>query len=207
MPLKAEEQKKNSSQSAASDQAKFVLYQYFWVIDILVALIVLAAGTLFFLLPRYRAIESDAQLQQVSETINKKSEYLGELRGIIKLYEDISPENKSKINAIVNNTSDEASLVSELDYLVSKHGGSSTVKPVPTDASFRPDVLSNNQRQGGLSRQITKTVVEVADISYNGLQGILRDIESNLRIMDVIRVEYNPGAHSARLEILTYQTK
>lgn len=200
-------QKEAKTRSVLSDQAKFLSYHYFWVVDALVIIAVLAAGYYFLLLTKYKEIYSGAQIVQAQADYESKSKYLAELRGVFKLYEGIKPADKDKINKIVDNTNDRAELMNEFNFIITSNFASAIVDPQPTDANFRLDAISDNKKTGDLRRKIMRSSINITGVSYESLMKMIRTMETNLRIMDISRIEYYPQREAALLEVLTYQAQ
>ncbi|MEI6378620.1 MAG: hypothetical protein WCO55_03090 [Candidatus Falkowbacteria bacterium] len=207
MPPKVEEQKAPANHAVMSDQVTFLIYHYFWAIDVLLVLIIVAIGYFFLLVPKYSDIYSGAAIVQEQNKYDTKLKYLEELRTVRKLFSEIKAEDKAKISQIMNYNNDPVELSNEYGYIVKLNNGKAVTNPQTADANFKIDPLSDTKRFGTFGRKITRTTVNISDISYSNLQKIIRTMETNLRLMDINKIEYNPQRSIALLEVLTYQAQ
>ena len=168
-------------------------------------LVIVAIGFVFLLMPKYKAIYSGSQIMAEQTKYDKKLKYLEELRNVRRIYDEIKPEDKAKINQIVDNTNDRVELITEFNYIVSSNNANAITDPQLADVNFRVDPISDNKRSGKLNRKIMRTSVNISGVAYPDLLKIVRVMETNLRLMDIDKIEYYPQRNAALLEVLTYQ--
>lgn len=190
------------------EEFKFALYNYFWIVNLLVIIAIFSVGFLFFLMPKYIEISNGAQAKQLNEELESNSKYFQELKAIGKMYEAVNRKDIDRINKIVNYTNEKASLISEFNAITNKYGASVIPEIQVMEPAFSPEALSSNKRSGELwkAKKITKTRLTITNVSYNNLINVIKIMENNLRIMDIVKVDYNPQDNgTAILEVLTYQ--
>ena len=49
--------------------------------------------------------------------------------------------------------------------------------------------------------------MEIIGVNYDGLKKLLATIENNLRLMDVNKIDFDPGARTVTLEVALYYLK
>lgn len=203
--LSAKEQPK---ENLALEQVITYVYRFFWVIDILVVVLVLGLSNWFLLKPKYDEIQSEKELLLQRDEYSKKQEYLSSLTKLGGLYDAIPQADKNKINEIVDMPNEANDLYKELQFLITENKMAPTsIEPVQMDANYEVKSLSGRSGGGPLSgsKKVIKTTIQLSGVTYDNLYRMIERMEYNLRIMDVIKVTFDPFLRTAVLDVLTYK--
>lgn len=201
--------KKQLIPNSVKNQLKFVAVSYFnWLIGAVV-LAVLICGTIFLLKPEYDFINKgqDAIYQQ---SYLNKSEYFKKVIILRNAYQAISQADKDRLDGLVANAKDNKEAVFDQIKTIAANNGlipqtvdvlAAPAKPLnllPGDkATAAGDLLSNMTTQ--------HVVLGLRNVYYDDLINIIHSMETNLRLMDVTRVAFDPSAKTATIEFYTYQ--
>lgn len=213
MPEDINEQDKQiieDNKSMIAEQVTSYVYRFFWLINFIIIIAILALGYYFMLLPMYQKITSNQEIGQKREEYLQSAEYLKQLKELNKFYQGVNQNDKNKINKIVDSNNDSSELMLDVDYMIFEYNRfgmkAKTFNTTPLDKQFQLSELAN--KKGGSYRNnvsIAKSKVVIENASYLGLVGLLKKMELNLRIMDVVAVLYNPKEKVAEIEFITYQ--
>jgi uncharacterized protein (UPF0333 family) len=208
MPNKDTSLKKQVNYDAIAGQLAVTVYKFFWIIIALAVLAVLYVAYIFFLLPEYNKIVSNAEVIKKNDEYLDKLQYYNQLIDLRNAYAKIKPEDKDKINQIVSNINDQNELYREVEYIVNKNGLKvESIEPVTLDSSYDLPNISSQTKQSPLlgNMKLTMTSCKMSDVNYESLLRVLKTFELNLRIMDIIKTEYDPNTRKAAVQFITYQ--
>jgi hypothetical protein len=200
--------KTNAKYGAALNQLSLNVYNWFWLIIIAVCLAVVATGYELFLLPKYNSVVSNEEITSKQQEYIDKLQYYNQLIDLKNTYNKISPEDRDKINQIVSTVNDQNELYREVEYIVKKNGLTvDGIAPVTLDSSYSlPDIYPASKRSPLLNTmKLTMTSCTMSHVNYEALIRVLKTFELNLRIMDVVKVEYDPAKGTAAAQFITYQ--
>ena len=189
-------------------QVSVTVYRFFWVVIILVVLIVLFVAYQFFLLPEYNKIVSNAEVIKKNDEYLDKLQYYNQLIDLRNAYAKITPEDKEKISQIVSNINDQNELYREVEYIVKKNGLKvDAIEPVTLDKTYDLPNISGKAKQSPLlnNMKLTMTSCKMSEVNYDALIRVLKTFELNLRIMDIVKTEYDPATKKASIQFITYQ--
>jgi uncharacterized protein (UPF0333 family) len=208
MPNKEATNKKPVNYDEVVGQLAVTVYKFFWIIIALAVLAVLYVAYLFFLLPEYHKIVSNAEVIKKNDEYLDKLQYYNQLIDLRNAYAKIKPEDKDKINQIVSNINDQNELYREVEYIVNKNGLKvESIEPVTLDSSYDLPNISSQTKQSPLlgNMKLTMTNCQMSNVNYESLIRVLKTFELNLRIMDIVKTEYDPLARKASIQFITYQ--
>lgn len=184
------------------------VYRFFWVVIILAVLIVLFVAYQFFLLPEYNKIVSNAEVIKKNDEYLDKLQYYNQLIDLRNAYAKITPEDKDKISQIVSNINDQNELYREIEYIVKKNGLKvDSIEPVTLDKTYDLPNISGKAKQSPLlsNMKLTMTSCRMSEVNYESFIRVLKTFELNLRIMDIVKTEYDPHTRKASIQFITYQ--
>lgn len=208
MENKEKSTKKVVNYAEISGQIAVVVYRFFWVVIILVVLAVLFVAYQFFLLPEYNKIVSNAEVIKKNDEYLDKLQYYNQLIDLRNAYAKITPEDKDKISQIVSNINDQNELYREVEYIVKKNGLKvDSIDPVTLDATYDLPNISGKAKQSPLlsNMKLTMTACKMSEVNYEAFIRVLKTFELNLRIMDIVKTEYDPLTKKATIQFITYQ--
>lgn len=198
----------------------FFVRFFAWFI-VIVCLAILFSGYWFLLKPKVDSITVDRENLSRDEDYLAKSDYLIKMNEIIKMYNDISREDKNRIEYILSSKYDfprlKTVITRELNVLVESLNPkdkspivnieSIEVVDLDNPADKFPSIVQVDR--GPLVNQIgiAETSVTISGLDYIQFKEIMKELRTNLRLMDVIHLEYDPVAVIAKLKILVYYKK
>lgn len=205
---KPKDKKTDESLRIIGRQLYALLYNFFWVIIAIACAAVLIFGYQMFLLGKYESIVSNREITNKQQEYIDKLQYYNQLVDLRNTYNKISPEDRAKINQIVTTVNNQTELYREAEYIIKKNGLTvESIEPVTLDKSYDLSNISNTPKRSNLlnNMRLTITACKIANVNYESLLRVLRTFELNLRIMDVIKVEYDPAQARASIQFITYQ--
>ena len=183
-------------------------------------LIVLAAG-IYFTFTKDKLAEIKAIRvvnEQYTSAISNADELIKVRDSVLKSYNDISTEDRERIDKIIPNTVDNIRLVIDMNSIGLKRGFSlKNIKAVAASQSGSGTSAQSAQsrstpssvREGSIPNPTLDTVTVSFSVTAPYLQFIefMRDLESSLRIMDLTRLTIATSAngnYDFGVELKTY---
>lgn len=164
---------------------------------ILVMVIFLTAGY-FLIWPEYQKLSDNKnKLVTEKETLENQNRTLADLQKLFNNYEDISAANKEKIMSMLPREVDEPGLFTLLETLAGRNG----MVVLAADITIKDPAADLKN----LGLKEVNLAINLTGGEYFNLKSFLSDLETNLRLMDVISVNYTPEASSIILNIKTYR--
>jgi hypothetical protein len=151
---------------------------------------------------------SNAEVVKKNDEYLDKLQYYNELIGLRNAYAKITPEDKDKISQIVSNINDQNELYREVEYIIKKNGLKvDAIEPVTLDKTYDLPNISGKAKQSPLlnNMKLTMTSCKMSEVNYDSLIRVLKTFELNLRIMDIVKTEYDPKTKKASIQFITYQ--
>lgn len=200
-----------------TDQVATIIYNFFGVLIFITVVLIATLSWIIILQPKFKAINSGEEFIRKTEEYQSQVRYYGILNSIKASYEKISVADKEKIESFVNVSDNVLDLYSEIEYLARINNWSADkIDNKPMDDNFEIVNLSSSNKRNNLLAQ-TKvwrtTLTLLGDksrdpkASYANLKRLVLAMESNLRLMDIQRIAFDPLNHSATIELLTYTRK
>ncbi len=178
----------------------FLIKHFRWIIFAII-IIIFVGGYFIFILPKYNQIVRDVQLQadELEKKYSFRQQYLTQLIHLKVAYKQISQENKDKIEAMLPSSPKVEDLISEIETISLKNGLTLTnlsVEPAEAIGEKTGEILN------GVAN--VKITMEIVGTDYYALKNILKTIENNLRLMDIISVNYLVGDKKTSLVLQAY---
>lgn len=186
-----------------------------------IILIVLAIGT-------YMTF-TRAKLVEVNEVRAVNSQYISAIANadqlvkvrdsVLKDYNALSDEDRTRLDKMLPNTVDNIRLIIDLNSIALKHGFSlknikAAAPNVNKAAPSTPQPQDTGRGTGGGATSIPTPTLDTVMVSfsvtapYQQFIDLLRDLEANLRIMDVTHLSVSvgtaPGTYDFGVELKTY---
>jgi hypothetical protein len=169
-------------------------------------------GLIFILIPKYQQTVKlvDSLNQQQTLDVKAKQQELEKINQLIATYSKIDKKYIDKIDSVVPLSENKEELFSELSYLVSVNQlflnsvSLSTVSLyensglLPVDRADK-DIIDNLQ-------EVTVSI-SVKGTNYQSFKNFLSALENNLRLMDVVSIQFDPQGENASLVINVYYYK
>ncbi len=180
-----------------SEEKKEKKQTSFSLIVILIMAIFLAAGY-FLIWPEYQKLSDDRnKLAGEKETLASQNKTLVDLQKLFNNYEVISEANKEKILSMLPREVDEPGLFTLIETLAEKN------KMVALAIDISEKDSSADLKNLGLKE--VHLAINLTGGEYTDLKNFLGDLQTNLRLLDVISLNYTPEAGSTILNIKTYR--
>ncbi|MEA3463560.1 MAG: type 4a pilus biogenesis protein PilO [Patescibacteria group bacterium] len=199
-----------------------LLIKYFKWLIFGVLTIILAAGYFLLIQPKYKQVAKDAE--SISEGKQLKyltqQKYLNRLNELKAVYQSIKIQDRDKIEAILPNQAEIDKLFTEIEAIALSNGliltslqFESVKSAAKIDNKYVVESAKANQgskdKINDLPEEIAKIkiIMNLVGTDYNGLKNILKTIERNLRLMDIIKLSFSPNDNQTSLELLAYYMK
>jgi Tfp pilus assembly protein PilO len=187
----------------------FCANNFIWIV-IFISLSIVLFGFLFLIKPKYDQYvsslsEENKKQDQFLFLLRESKDYLDEVRERVNKYNSVNKDDLEKINGILPKCGFHEELFTQMDNIVKKNG------LLLTSISIKPEVYSidsitNGDQEGVvvMQKRSTRISFSLAGVNYVGMKNFLKDIESNLRIMDINSLGFDPTNNSLSLDIQAY---
>lgn len=189
-----------------------------------VLLVVMGAfiwGHFFIVEPQFkdtiRSFRTHLSLER-QNYVSKKKE-LEKVKSIMSVYNRMEQEKKDRLNTFLPSRYSYERLFTELDSLVSANGILSSRITINVPEEQRKEEEREDEGGGDVTEikedeeiernippavKTAKAEIEMMGVSYSALRSLVSDLENNLRLMDVVRVHFNPKDNTGSLILWTY---
>lgn len=191
----------------------FSLNNNFGWICTFVVFLIFTLSYFFLITPKYDEIlelnKSDKNKLNV-EYLRAKNRF-NELRYLTGAYKEVDEEYKNNIAVMLPEESREDDLFSKIEYLVKTNGANPISISLENDN--RKAEASRANAATGASVVIPETSSNVGKVKislsllvsdYDNFKNLLIAFENNLRIMDVVNIDFDPESNKASLILYTY---
>lgn len=188
-----------------SDEKKQLIHPSESVIDklmglivVLVFLAILAPTYIFLISPQLEKIlpGGDAHQQTAEELLSKRTAYLKSLQPLQELLDAYGSESKSDlIGSIAPSSIDIATLYALFERLGRE-----------MNVSIQTIDIGSAEGASSLVKGVESVIVSLrfADVNYGKMKEILSTLESNLRLTDVVVIDYDPRSKFLSLTVRLY---
>jgi len=199
-----------------------LLIRYFKWLVLALAIIILAMGYFLLIQPKYRQAIKNVELVSQEKELKylAQQKYLNQLNELKAAYQNITTEDRDKIEAVLPNQAKTEELFAEIEAIVSKNGLILTSLQIEPEANKS---TAQNRRTTGSARRNTgnkteienlpegigkvKIVMNLLGTDYGSLKNIIKTIENNLRLMDIVTLDFSPAENQTSLELFAYYMK
>lgn len=205
------------AQNPADGKMKMFVYGYFNVLSIVISLVVIIIGVVFFIKPKYYEILDlqEKELAKYTEIVNKKEKHIYKLLDLEAAYSNIGHEDKDKINSILKSGNNPEEQFRQLEKLVKSNGSVITsLKIAPFEKKkAKPKSGKSAAKDAGsegfkidLPEEIgiMQISMDVDGVNYAGFKSLLSAIENSVLFLDVQDIEFQPGSRTAKIKMNTY---
>jgi Tfp pilus assembly protein PilO len=161
------------------------------------------AGFLVFTKPYYQEIVLQReQIASYNEALGNSKLLEAERDKLTQKYNAIDPENLSKLQKLLPDNVDNIRLILEIEKIALPYGMVlKDVKYNVADKKENNETSTTGIAQGGGSAQQKKYGILDLEFStqgtYNNFVSFIKDIESNLRIVDISSIQFSSNANIA----------
>jgi hypothetical protein len=189
------------------------LNRYFSVFIVIIVILVLVLAYFFWLQPKFKqtltTIKSNIETQQILYDTQQKK--LSSLKAISELYKKIDSGDLKKFNEIFSENYIKERLFGELEEIVTANGFILDAVNLsrPEEASPADQAAASETTRPELSPQFGQINIEltVSTIDYTGFKNLTRVLENNLRLFDLVKVDFQPSDGLANFTLATYYYK
>jgi len=183
------------------------------------ALIIFAAGLFWFAYPRYQRISQgdDIAMKNLRAEYEAKNNYLGKIKNLKKLYQQVSQAEIKKIEGMVPNDSKIINLIPEIESIILRNGA--VLDSIKVEPNFNKEASAKTNTEAGKKTESLsgifggpppkgvgriKIEISLSSVSYQVLKNIIKTLENNLRLLDIAAISYAVQENSAVFTIYTY---
>jgi hypothetical protein len=185
------------------------LEKYFNWIVAGIAAIIFVSGFFILLIPKYEQtikyfdVFNNQQTLDVADLQNQ----IDKTEKLIASYNKISQDDIDKIAAIAPPAENKEEIFSEINYLASSNQlilGSVSLSSSSgyQDQGLLPITGADSAIASGI--QTVSINLSLSGVSYEGLKSFLSVLENNLRLMDVVNLNFDPHGETVSLSINAY---
>ncbi len=171
----------------------------------IISYIILSLAVLYsFAYPKFNQVNSlnqeknkyEEALETVRNIENRKNE-------LLRQYNNISEQDKKRIESVLPNSLDLIKLVSEIDSVASRYG----ISINNISSSNQSDSIGNSVKDAKSVREFQSAIIGFSfDATYEKFLIFIDDLEKNLRVMDLrsLKLETKENNFSYKVEFEVY---
>ncbi|MFM7088470.1 MAG: hypothetical protein ACKOW9_02985 [Candidatus Paceibacterota bacterium] len=170
----------------------------FRIIFPIIAITISALGVFGFVVPMFDEVNVlKAQVASYDEALVNSRSLEEERDKLTQKFNSISAENLDKIEKLVPDSVDNIRLILEVEKLASPYG--MVLKDVSYEVVSKEDIEKQGAKQGGTTKATSQDYgswdLEFStEGSYNDFVSFTKDLEQNLRIVDLVSVQFSSGS-------------
>jgi len=158
---------------------------------------IVITGFFAFIKPTYdQTTVINTRLASYDEALSNAKNLKNERDKLTKIYNSIDPKDLEKLRVLLPDNVDNIRLILEIEGIAKPYG--MTLKDVKYDAA--PDTKSATTNGAQAVKQSgygTWNLAFSTEASYTNFVSFLKDLESNLRIIDIESIDFSPSAVTA----------
>ncbi len=170
---------------------------------LLLLIAIFAVLSYFLVWPEYtRFLDIQDKLTSEKQKLGAEEATFQDTKKLLKNYEDISAEDREKIIAMLPGEIDEPGLFTLFESLSQKN----KITVLSLDISEK-EAAANLKNLGVMEVQVALnlTASPTSEDPYGDFKIFLSDLEANLRLMDIISINYTPESATYVLNVKTYR--
>ena len=176
------------------DKFKKFLVANFRLFSLIIPLIILGCGYLYFLRPKYNYLKMTGglTLNILKSSLQSKKEYLKNLEELKITYNNLTEEEKEKLEQILPLKKDIPNLFVHFENLIKQNG---------------LKLSSINFTEEDTTEEDIKKGVKILNIdlglkggNYQILKKFLTNLEQDIKIMDVVSISFSPEGYNIKLK-------
>ena len=167
----------------------------------------LAAGAIFFMYtqPTYDTVQAEnAQIAQYDEALTKASELQQLKQSLLSRYNTFDPLAIDRLQKLLPDHVDNVRLILDIDSLAGKHGMALQNVVVSQNASAQGSQSAASAIGASKQRYDSLTIKFTTQGSYDTFRKFLTDLESSLRVVDLVSLSITRGGAQAGSAGLVY---
>lgn len=184
----------------------------FKVLVLIIVLLIVVPGYYFLIKPQYLKYKSNSVIvNRLEKELQINLKQLNSNKKMLLDYQFVNPLDKEKIERILPNQPDLANLYINLQAIVQKNNvdlSGITINPVKVKQKKIIFPKQQAKEESGLDLTANVEInLELKGLSYAKMKKLFHDLETNLRLLDVINFNFNPSDGNLSLSMLAYNLK
>lgn len=169
----------------------------------LLLVVIFVVAVYFFVWPEYGVLtDSQNKLAEEKQSLDEQNQTFLNIKKLLANYGEISDANKGKVEAMIPEVDDEPGLFTLFEAVGQKN--KITISAIDISEKEAAPVLANlGLREVDVALNLT--INPASADPYGDFKRFLGDLENNLRLMDVVSVNYTPESSNCILNIRTYR--
>ncbi|SRR5574344_519278 len=178
------------------------LKKYFGLVLFVIVLVFFTAAYYLIISPKFEEATvfiSDKTLEE-QKKYNETVQKLIDLGSLNRSYKKIDPKLVKKVEDFLPSEYVQEQLFLELEQVIIKNGY--TVNSIAVEKELGNSVGAANKNVGKV-----KVKISVSAVNYLDFKKLLSIMESNVRLMDIEKLDFQPGDQTADFDFYTYYLK
>lgn len=201
---------RQAQKKAIINKINSFLTAYFKLIIVFISLTIFLAGFFILLIPKYKKAISQVEIAKnnMETEYAEFSRYLNRLETLNSAYRSVDKREVDRINSLLPDTPELENLMSQVEAIAKNSGallvslGIEDVSGSAKSAANKSGAKKISASPDGLNK--VKLTANLVGLDYAGFKGLLKVIESNLRLLDIERVSFTPKGNAISLEMTSY---
>ena len=178
---------------------RLVFARFYKLITALIVILIIGSGYILILEPKYRESGqgSKINLDLAKTELLRRQQHFDQLKALVENYNKISPSEIARIKMILPRDKDIAGLFVQFQELAAKNN------LLLTTINFNDTPAASNN--GEIKKiSISINLFGSGGNNYREIKNFIASVETNLRLLDVDSVLFNPNSSAYSLTILAY---
>lgn len=201
----------NKPRQKNQNSLNLFLNNYFSIFIVAIVIVIFLVAYFLVIRPKFvqtlSAIKANIETQQkLYETQQKK---LISLKAVSELYKKIDKDDLKKFNGVLSENYVKERLFGELEEIVTANGYVlNSVKVSRPEDSLDPGKLEESGAED-LSPRLGQidVIISISKIDYPGFKSLTKVLENNLRLFNIVKLDFSPSDGAANFTLATYYYK
>ena len=201
---------RQAQKKAIINKINSFLTAYFKLIIVFISLTIFLAGFFILLIPKYKKAISQVEIAKnnMETEYAEFSRYLNRLETLNSAYRSVDKREVDRINSLLPDAPELENLMSQVEAIAKNSGallvslGIEDVSGSAKSAANKSGAKKISASPDGLNK--VKLTANLVGLDYAGFKGLLKVIESNLRLLDIERLSFTPKGNVISLEMTSY---
>lgn len=187
------------TKTGSSFHLRVVFARFYKLLTFLIVILILGGGYLFILEPKYRESGQGSKdnLNLSKTELLRRQQHLNQLKKLVDKYNSISPKEISRIKMILPEGKDIPGLFVQFQTLAAKN-------------NLLLSSISFDETPMGIEKDAIKKININVDLlggstnSYQEVKSFIASVETNLRLLDIDSIFFNPESSAYSLTVVAY---
>jgi len=196
-----------SFMTGLSNQIIKLTTRNFKAVAIVVVVILLSVGYLLFIGPKLETINQykTVSYDSLQSELEDQKIYLEDLKEQYVEYNKWTKADIDLIEQVLPDSPDNPGIFSQMEKMISDAGYTLTTISISRSVEVRGKESAKSADAGSIKTLTLQLGIKgPGDYGYDNMKTLLRTVEKNLRILDLVSFSYNPQTDSLILNVRTY---